>query len=151
MLMLTGGVASTNLYFYCFHCCNFVFWARISANKDWQLIMVWRTQLGVCSSFHVQTLVSNICHQQYLVLVYTTQVNSTFRARWLASLEVISQVLFTSEQPKENKMAFVATCIFSQIKLPFGLLVIQRVWYILKQLFTSVSVKVVDIYLHFGE
>ena len=25
------------------------------------------------------------------------------------------------------------------------------VWYILKQLFTSVSVKVVDIYLHFGE
>ena len=27
----------------------------------------------------------------------------------------------------------------------------QLVWYILKQLFTSVSVKVVDIYLHFGE
>ena len=34
---------------------------------------------------------------QYLFLVYTTQVNSTFRARWLASSEVISQVLFTSE------------------------------------------------------
>ena len=46
--------------------------------------------------------------------LYTTQVNSTFRTRWLASSEVISQVLFTSEQPKENKMAFVA--IFSQIK-----------------------------------
>ena len=30
-------------------------------------------------------------------------------------------------------------------------LVIQLVWYILKQLFTSVSVKAVDIYLHFGE
>ena len=29
----------------------------------------------------------------------------------------------------------------------FGPLVIQLVWYILKQLFTSVSVKVVDIYL----
>ena len=28
--------------------------------------------------------------------VYTTQVNSTFRARWLASSEVINQVLFTS-------------------------------------------------------
>ena len=41
-------------------------------------------------------------------LVYTTQVNSTFRARWLASSEVISQVLFTSEQPKKNKVAFVA-------------------------------------------
>ena len=76
-------------------------------------------------------------------------MNSTFRVRWLAGLEVISQVLFTSEQPKENKMAFVA--IFSQKKLLFGQLVIQLVWYILKQLFTSVSVKVVDIYLHFGE
>ena len=42
-------------------------------------------------------------------------------------------------------MAFVA--IFSQIKLLFGLPIIQLVWYLLKQLFTSVSVKVVDIYL----
>ena len=83
---------------------------------------------------------------RYLYLVYTTQVNSTFRARWLASSEVISQVLFTSEQPKKNRKAFVA--IFSQIKLLFGSLVIQLVWwYILKQLFTSVSVKVVDINL----
>ena len=46
-------------------------------------------------------------------------------------------------------MAFVA--IFLQIKLLFRPLVIQLVWYILKQLFTSVSVKVVDIYLHFGK
>ena len=52
----------------------------------------------------MQTLIAAI----YLLLVYTTQVNSTFRARWLASSEVISQVLFTSEQPKKNKMAFVA-------------------------------------------
>ena len=85
---------------------------------------------------------------EYPRLVYTTQVNTTFRARWLASSEVISQVLFTSEQPKKNKMAFVA--IFSQINLLFGPLVIQLVWYILKQIFTSVSVKVVDIYLHFA-
>ena len=35
-------------------------------------------------------------------------MNSTFRARWLASSEVISQVLFTSEQAKKNEMAFVA-------------------------------------------
>ena len=35
----------------------------------------------------------------------------------MANSEVISQVLFTSEQPKKNKMAFVA--IFSQIKLLF--------------------------------
>ena len=49
-----------------------------------------------------------ILRRQYHILVYTTQVNSAFRARWLASTEVISQVLFTSEQPKKNKMAFVA-------------------------------------------
>ena len=42
-------------------------------------------------------------------------------------------------------MAFVGT--LSQMKLLFGPLVIQLVWYILKLLFTSVSVKVVDIYL----
>ena len=42
-------------------------------------------------------------------------------------------------------MAFVG--ILSQIKLLFGPLVIQLVWNKLKQLFTSVSVKVVDIYL----
>ena len=41
-------------------------------------------------------------------------MNSAFRTRWLASSEVISQVLFTSEQPKKNKMAFVG--ILSQIK-----------------------------------
>ena len=82
---------------------------------------------------------------QFWYLVYTTQLNSTFRARWLASAEVISQGLFASEQPRKNKMAFVG--IFSQIKSLFGQLVIQLVWYILKQLFTSVSVKVVDIYL----
>ena len=45
-------------------------------------------------------------------------MNSTFRARWLASSEVISQVLFTSEQPKKNIMAFLG--ILSQIKLLFS-------------------------------
>ena len=40
--------------------------------------------------------------REYNYLVYTTQVNSTFRVRWLASSEVISQVLFTSEQPKKD-------------------------------------------------
>ena len=37
--------------------------------------------------------------------MYTTQVNSAFGVRWLASPEVIIQVLLTSEQPKRNKMA----------------------------------------------
>ena len=85
---------------------------------------------------------------EYALLVYTTIVNSTFRACWLASSEVISQVLFTSEQPQQNKMTFVA--IFSQIKILFGPLDIQLVWYILKQLFTSVSVKVVDNIHHYS-
>ena len=42
----------------------------------------------------------------------------------------------------KNKMVFVG--ILSQIKLLFGLPVIQLAWYILKQLLISVSVKVVD-------
>ena len=70
--------------------------------------------------------IGRVCIVQYRILVYTTQVNSTFRAHWLASSEVISQVLFTSKQPKKNKMAFV--CILSQIKLLFGPLVIQLVY-----------------------
>ena len=75
---------------------------------------------------------------QYCRLVYTTQVNSTFRARWLASseLEVISQVLFTPEQPK--KPGFWRSIV--SLKLLLGQLVIQVVWCKLKQLFTSVSV-----------
>ena len=57
--------------------------------------------------------------------------------------------VFTSKQPKKNKVAFVS--ILSQIKLLFRPLVIKLLWCILKQLFTAVVVKVVDIYLHFGE
>ena len=38
----------------------------------------------------------------YQQLVYTTQVNSTFRTGWLANSEVISQVLFTSEHPTKT-------------------------------------------------
>ena len=73
-------------------------------------------------------------------------MNSTFRARWLASSEVISQVrTIHLRAAEENKMAFVGT--LWQIKLLFGPLVIQLVWYIPKQLFTEVKVKVVDIYL----
>ena len=52
------------------------------------------------------------------ISIYTAQVNSTFRARWLASSEVISQVLFTSEQPEKNKMVFVA--IFLQKSCSLG-------------------------------
>ena len=76
-------------------------------------------------------------------------MNSTFHVCLLASSAVISQVLSTPEQPKKNKMAFVG--ILSQINLLFWPLVIQLCGIILKQFFTSLLVKVVDIYLHFGE
>ena len=81
------------------------------------------------------------------------QVNSTYRTRWLASLKVIGQVLFTSKLPKKNKMALASICILSQIELLFSLLIVQLVCYNYTKtfLFTSVLVKVVDIYLHFGE
>ena len=42
---------------------------------------------------------------QYPRLVYTTQVKSTFRACWLASLEMINQLLLICKQQKKNKMA----------------------------------------------
>ena len=69
-------------------------------------------------------------------------MDSAFRARWLASSEVM-------QEEKQNGFPFQIKLILD--KLLFGPLVIQLVWYILKQLFTLVSVKVVDIYLHFGE
>ena len=49
------------------------------------------------------------------LLVYTTQVNSTFCACSLVSSEVISQVLITSKQLKKKRMAFFG--ILSRIKL----------------------------------
>ena len=44
-----------------------------------------------------------------------------------------------------------SVAVFLEINQILDRLIIQLVWYILKQLFTSVSVKVVDIYRHFGE
>ena len=38
-------------------------------------------------------------------------MNSAFGARWLASPEVLIQVLFTSEQPKRNKMGSIFASI----------------------------------------
>ena len=57
----------------------------------------------------------------HIHLVFTTQVNSAFCAHWLASSEVISQVLFTSQQQNKNKIVFVG--ILSQLNLLFRLLV----------------------------
>ena len=61
------------------------------------------------------------------------------RADWLAQRWL---AMYYSPLSSRRKVSF------KQVKLLFGLLVIQPVWYMLKQLFTSVSVKVVNIYLH---
>jgi len=70
--------------------------------------------------------------ENWITVSIVSKVNSTFRRlRLVTGSEAFRQVLFTSEQPKENKMAFVG--IFSQT------------------IFSSVSMKAVDIYLHFGQ
>ena len=52
-----------------------------------------------------------------------------------------------AEQPKKNKLAFVS--ILSQIKLLFGPLVIQLVWYILYTVHLSVGESGVYLARHF--
>ena len=54
---------------------------------------------------------------KYCNLVYTTQVNSSFRVHLLASSGVISQVLFTSEQPKKNKMAVISIFFTNKVSI----------------------------------
>ena len=55
------------------------------------------------------------------MLVYTTQVNSAFRARCLASSEMISQ-------RKAKWLSVSDKVTLKQVKLLFGPLVIQLVW-----------------------
>ena len=50
-------------------------------------------------------------------------------------------------EPKTKLLPVSNKATLKQVKLLFVPLVIHLVWYILKQLFISVSVKVVDIYL----
>ena len=64
-------------------------------------------------------------------------MNSTFRARWLASLEVIiSSIRLRADEETKSRVKNFISFHFS-----------VYVRYVLKQLFTSVSVKVVHIYL----
>ena len=64
-------------------------------------------------------------------------MNSTFRARWLVSLEVIiSTIRLRADEETNSRVKNFISFHFS-----------VYVRYVLKQLFTSVSVKVVHIYL----
>ena len=70
-----------------------------------------------------------------------------FMLSYWSSLGIVLRVTKHSQFPVEKCIFHfdIALCgILSQIELLFGLLVIQLVWYKLRQLFTSVSVKVVD-------
>ena len=91
-----------------------------------------------------------LIEKQYLLLVYTTQVNSTFSVHWLGSSEVISQVLFTSEQPTKNKMAFVGNCHKINKVTLWAASYSACVVYTKTIIHLSVG-KRVDIYLHFDE
>ena len=59
------------------------------------------------------------------------QVNSTFRARWLASLEVISQVLFSVFMWRHNipklKITFSSEVSVASDKRPYGTLTFHNV------------------------
>ena len=77
-----------------------------------------------------------------------------------ATKQVPSEVLFVRNKAKQKivyraareilKFPIICRYIVKN-KVIFGpLLIAQLVWYILKQLFTSVAVKVMDIYFHFN-
>ena len=77
---------------------------------DWPEWLLWFLRHSIETPLYYSKItppVPLLTSLQFLNLVSTTQVNNTFCARWLASSEVICQVLFTSEQPKKNKMDFV--------------------------------------------
>ena len=68
-------------------------------------------------------------------------------ADWLARKRLAKYYSPPSRRRKTKWLPVSNKVSLKQIKVLFGPLVVQLVWYILKQLFTSVSVKVVDIYL----
>ena len=72
-------------------------------------------------------------------------------ADWLARRLLAKYYLPTSSRRKTKWLPVPNIVTLKQVKLLFRPLFIHLVWYILRQLFTSVSLKVVDIYLHFGE
>ena len=68
-------------------------------------------------------------------------------AGWLARRWLAKYYHLRTAEKKTKWLPVSDKVTLKQVKLLFRPLVIQLVWYILKQLFTSVSVKVVDIYL----
>ena len=64
----------------------------------------WRTFLSVQYLWRCWISCKDNCSSIYVIIV-SIYHTSAFGAFWLVNSEVISKVLFTSEQPKRNKMA----------------------------------------------
>lgn len=78
--------------------------------------------------------------------MFTTQIqtNSAFRARWLTGSEVISK--YHSVQPK-RKIAHQEINFRPLFRILINTKFLISVWYVLKQIFTPLSAKEVNIYL----
>ena len=88
----------------------------------------------------------------YQSIPHISECSAFACARCLIWTEVVSRVLYTSEQLLRKKMPLCVALLFTISNVFHGPLVILLVWYILKQLFTSVSVNVGHIYpaIHFA-
>ena len=80
--------------------------------------------------------------------MYTTQINRTFRMRWLSWFGSDWLAMFTYRRlRREIAQQEFYFWPFLGIQIEIG----KVVGYLLKQLFTLASFKVVDIHLHFGK
>ena len=80
--------------------------------------------------------------------LHTTQENSAFGAPWLASSELLKQLYspLSIKWRATNNIDYFSVN-FRSLSSSWCYFFFQMIWYILKQIFTSASVKVVDIYL----
>ena len=86
----------------------------------------------------------------YFKLVYTTHGNTMFRATWLASLEVLSQVLFSHLRAAEEKQNGFSLYIVTDKVVPWATSYSACVVYTKTIIHLSVS-ESGDIYLHFNK
>ena len=119
-----------------------------AGNPGWSCLWLW---LVCCKAWWLR---SNHCI--LFISIFTTQVNSTFCACWLASLEAISQVLqgwyysprSSQRKTKWPKCQYIVINKITLLSASYSACVIYTKTIIL---FTILLVKVVDIFLHFGE
>ena len=89
----------------------------------------------------------NFWHRHYSFIIIFYQYIPHRFADWLARRCLATYYSPASSKRKTKWLPVLNKVTLTQVKLLFGPLVIQLVWYILKQLLTSVSRKVVDIQL----